>query len=172
MKEICLAGGCFWGMQRFIDQFDGVMKTETGYANGPDSAPSYQDVCHDSGHAETVRICYDENVISLKTLLDRYFLVIDPLSVNRQGHDTGIQYRTGVYYTDEADLPVIRARFAEEEKKLGQPLAVECLPLENFFTLRSRRRAPPPLSPSRSFPCMKNPARGSAHARRKSREKR
>ena len=134
MKEICLAGGCFWGMQRFIDQFDGVMKTETGYANGPDSAPSYQDVCHDSGHAETVRIFYDENVISLKTLLDRYFLVIDPLSVNRQGHDTGIQYRTGVYYTDEADLPVIRARFAEEEKKLGQPLAVECLPLENFFT--------------------------------------
>ena len=91
MNTIYLAGGCFWGMQKFIDQFDGVTETEVGYANGPDQAPSYQDVCSNSGHAETVRIAYDPARISLKELLEYYFLVIDPLSVNRQGGDCGIR---------------------------------------------------------------------------------
>ena len=72
MKTIYLAGGCFWGMQRFFDQFEGVLSTEVGYANGPDAAPSYQEVCHDSGHAETLRIDYDESVVSLGELLDDY----------------------------------------------------------------------------------------------------
>ena len=134
MKTIYLAGGCFWGMQRFFDQFEGVLSTEVGYANGPDAAPSYQDVCRDSGHAETLRIDYDESVVSLGKLLDDYFLVIDPLSVNRQGGDAGIQYRTGIYYTDPADLPAIRERWDREAEKLGQPLAVEVGPLKNFFS--------------------------------------
>ena len=115
MKTIYLAGGCFWGMQKFIDQFEGVLATEVGYANGPDTPPSYEDVCHDSGHVETVRVDYDEGKLSLDTLLDMYFLVIDPLSVNRQGGDEGIQYRTGVYYTDEAQRPAIEAAFARAE---------------------------------------------------------
>ena len=106
-QTIYLAGGCFWGMQKFIDQFDGVAETEVGYANGPDQAPSYQDVCSNSGHAETVRIVYDPAKISLKELLEYYFMVIDPLSVNRQGGDCGIQYRTGIYYTDAGQLPEI-----------------------------------------------------------------
>ncbi len=134
MKTIYLAGGCFWGMQRFFDQFEGVLSTEVGYANGPDAAPSYQEVCRDSGHAETLRIDYDESVVSLGELLDDYFLVIDPLSVNRQGGDAGIQYRTGIYYTDPADLPAIRERWDREAEKLGQPLAVEVGPLKNFFS--------------------------------------
>ncbi len=96
METIYLAGGCLWGMQKFIDQFQGVARTEVGYANGPDKAPSYQEVCRSSGHAETVRVDYDETVLPLEKLLDCYFLVIDPLSVNRQGEDAGIQYRTGV----------------------------------------------------------------------------
>ena len=132
-KTIYLAGGCFWGMQKFFDQFDGVVRTEAGYANGPDAAPSYQDVCRSSGHAETVRIDYDPGVISLTGLLRYYFMAIDPLSVNRQGNDRGIQYRTGIYYTEEEQLPEIRAVFQAEEEKAGAPLAVELLPLENFF---------------------------------------
>ena len=133
MRTIYLAGGCFWGMQKFFDQFEGVLATEVGYANGPDRAPSYQDVCHDSGHAETVRIDYDEGKLSLEKLMDLYFLVIDPLSVNRQGGDAGIQYRTGVYYTDPSQLPALQAAFSQESRKLGAPLAVELLPLQNFF---------------------------------------
>ena len=133
MKTIYLAGGCFWGMQKFFDQFEGVIQTEVGYANGPDTAPSYQDVCRNSGHAETLLIEYDESAISLAELLNFYFMVIDPLSVNRQGEDAGIQYRTGIYYTEEAQLPEIQSVYASEEEKAGAKLAVELMPLKNFF---------------------------------------
>ena len=133
-KTIYLAGGCFWGMQKYFDQFDGVVETEVGYANGPDVAPSYEDVCNDSGHAETLRVVYDEARISLRELLEKYFMVIDPLSVNRQGHDTGIQYRTGIYYTDESQLPYIMEVYNEVQDRVGQPLAVVAEPLRNFFS--------------------------------------
>ncbi len=133
-QTIFLAGGCFWGLQKYFDQFDGVLRTEVGYANGPDQAPTYEDVCHDSGHAETVMIEYDESRISLEKLLDDYFLVIDPLSVNRQGHDEGIQYRTGIYWTDENQLDAIRKVYSREEAKSGSKLAVAVEALRNFFS--------------------------------------
>ena len=141
MRTIYLAGGCFWGVQKFFDQFDGVLETEVGYANGPDDytngtgqAPSYRDVCRSSGHAETVRIVYDPERISLTALLNRYFMVIDPLAVNRQGGDRGIQYRTGIYYTEEEQLPEIHTVYQAEEDKAGAKLAVEVKPLRNFFS--------------------------------------
>ena len=134
MKTIYFAGGCFWGTQKYFDQFDGVVRTEVGYANGPDSAPSYEDVCASSGHAETVLVEFDEDVISLEKLIRYYFLVIDPTSVNRQGHDVGIQYRTGIYYTDPDMLGTIRRAYDEEEALVGAPLAVEVKPLANFFS--------------------------------------
>ena len=112
MKEIYLAGGCFWGLQKFFDQFEGVISTEVGYANGPEytdqHAPSYEEVCRNSGHAETVKVVYDENLLPLPELLRYYFMVIDPVSVNRQGNDCGIQYRTGIYFTERAQLREIR----------------------------------------------------------------
>ena len=112
MKEIYLAGGCFWGLQKFFDQFEGVFSTEVGYANGPEytnqHAPSYEEVCRNSGHAETVKVVYDENLLPLPELLRYYFMVIDPVSVNRQGNDCGIQYRTGIYFTERAQLRGIR----------------------------------------------------------------
>ena len=81
-----------------------------------------------------MKIDYDENRISLTRLLDYYFMIIDPLSVNQQGHDTGIQYRTGIYYTDESQLPEIDAVYRDQEKKAGAKLAVEKEPLRNFFS--------------------------------------
>ena len=133
MKTIYLAGGCFWGTQKFFDQFAGVLETEVGYANGPTANPSYQNVCAGSGHAETVRIVYDENVVSLTRLLDWYFLTIDPTAYHRQGMDMGVQYRTGIYYTDAADLPEIEERFKSEQAKYKEKLQVEVQPLENFY---------------------------------------
>lgn len=134
MQTIYLAGGCFWGVQKYFDQFDGVLATEVGYANGPEEAPSYRDVCNSSGHAETVKIEYDPEVISLTELLGYYFMVVDPLSVNKQGNDCGIQYRTGIYYTDENQLPEIKDVYKEQEEKAGAELAVEMEPLKNFYT--------------------------------------
>lgn len=133
MKTIYLAGGCFWGTQKFFDQFDGVIRTEVGYANGPETSPSYEDVCENSGHAETVRIDYDEARISLTKLLEYYFMVIDPVSVNRQGHDTGIQYRTGIYYADEDQLEEIRTEYNRQEKAAGATFAVEVQSLRYFY---------------------------------------
>lgn len=137
MKTIYLAGGCFWGLQKFLDQFEGVLSTEVGYANGPDAginqAPGYEDVCRGSGHAETVKVVYDEEKLSLPELLRYYFMVIDPTSVNRQGNDRGIQYRTGIYFTEMQLLREIRPVFDTETKKAGRPLAVELAPLRNFF---------------------------------------
>ena len=132
-KTLYLAGGCFWGCQKYFDLLNGVLETEVGYANGPTPDPSYEAVCRDSGHAETVRVAYDPDVLPLRALLDAYFKIIDPVSVNRQGHDEGIQYRTGIYTTDDADLPTIRAALADLAKNYDQPLAIELKPLENFY---------------------------------------
>ena len=133
MKTLYFAGGCFWGTEQFFRQFPGVLETEVGYANGPTENPTYKDVCADSGHAETVRVTYDETVIPTERLLDDYFLAIDPVSLNKQGHDEGVQYRTGIYYTDETLLPAIRAKMKEVAERYSEPLAVEVEPLKNFY---------------------------------------
>ena len=134
MKTLYLAGGCFWGAQRFFDQFDGVTHTEVGYANGPTENPTYKDVCASSGHAETVRVDFDESVISPSQILEYYFMIIDPTSVNKQGGDEGVQYRTGIYYEDDSLLPVIEAACGKVAANIGKSLAVEVKPLENFYT--------------------------------------
>ena len=133
-KEIYLAGGCFWGTEHYFKQIRGVLETQTGYANGHTENPSYEDVCTDrTGFAETVRIVYDPAQVTLRLLLELYFKSIDPLSVNRQGHDKGTQYRTGIYYTDPSDLPVIEAVYTAVQEGLGELLAVEKQPLVNFY---------------------------------------
>ncbi len=134
MKTIYFAGGCFWGTQRFFDQFPGVISTRVGYANGPTENPTYQQVCADSGHAETVMVEFDETNLPLEKLLKYYFMIIDPTSVNKQGEDEGIQYRTGIYYTDEVMRPVIDAFCTQVAQTLTAPLAVEVAPLENFYS--------------------------------------
>ena len=135
IREIYLAGGCFWGTEHYFKQIRGVVETEVGFANGHLDNPSYKQVkAGDTGFAETVRIKYDPDVVSLELLLDLYFKSIDPLSLNKQGEDEGTQYRTGIYYTDPSDLPVIDRAFGAVEAAAGRPLAVEKLPLQNFFT--------------------------------------
>lgn len=134
MKQIYLAGGCFWGTQHLFKQLYGVVQTETGYANGEGVNPSYEEVYTDrTGFAETVRVAYDPAKIALDSLLLLYFRSIDPTAHNRQGEDVGTRYRTGIYYTDEEDLITIRRCYTEVEKVCGQPLAVEVVPLESYY---------------------------------------
>jgi len=134
-KDIFLAGGCFWGIEHFLKRIEGVVETEVGFANGHTADPSYQDVYTDTtGYAETVHVKYNPDVVSLEFLLRMFFKAIDPVSLNKQGEDEGTRYRTGVYYIDEKDLPAIEKAFAEEQKKHQQPLAVEKLPLANFYS--------------------------------------
>ena len=113
---------------------NGVVETQVGYANGHTENPTYQDVCTDkTGFAETVRVVYDPKVISLEFLTEMYFKAIDPTSVNQQGHDKGTQYRTGIYYTDEADVPTLEAVYKRVQAEVRLRLAVELLPLKNFY---------------------------------------
>ena len=134
LKEIYLAGGCFWGTEHYFKQIDGVVDTEVGFANGITENPTYKEVCTDkTGFAETVHVIYNPDKVSLKFLLEMYFKAIDPTSINRQGHDTGTQYRTGVYYTDSSDEATISKVFDEEQKHIQGKIVVENLPLKNFY---------------------------------------
>lgn len=133
-KEIYFAGGCFWGVQEYFSRIPGVLAASSGYANGKTENPSYEDVCHyGTGHAEAVRISYDPRAVSLKTLARQLFKIIDPTTLNRQGNEHGVQYRTGMYYTDPDDWQTLEAVMREEEKKYDRPLAVELMPLQNFY---------------------------------------
>lgn len=133
-KDIYFAGGCFWGTEHYFKQIDGVMATEVGFANGFTPDPTYKEVYTDTtGYAETVHVRYDPRKISLGFLLEMYFKAIDPTSVNRQGEDRGTRYRTGVYYVDPEDEATIKEAFHQEQKHIDGKLAVENLPLKNFY---------------------------------------
>lgn len=135
MKEIYLAGGCFWGTEHFFKQIEGIVKTEVGFANGNTTDPTYKEVYTDTtGYAETVRVVFDPEKVGLRFLLRMFFMAIDPTSLNKQGHDEGTRYRTGIYYTDENDLPLIEEVYEAEQAKYAEPLVVEKQPLKNFYS--------------------------------------
>ncbi len=131
-RDIWLAGGCFWGVEAFFKRIPGVIKTSAGYANGETQNPGYYDIPK-TGHAETVQVTYDAGQVSLAELLEYYFLIIDPTSLNRQGNDVGKQYRTGIYYAEVQDREEIERAVAAEQEKHKKKVAVEVLPLRGYF---------------------------------------
>jgi len=134
-KSIYLAAGCFWGAEHYLKQIEGITFTQVGFANGNTENPTYEQVYTDlTGYAETVLVKYDSHIIPLRTILRLYFKAIDPTSLNRQGADFGTRYRTGIYYTDKSDLPIIQEIMALEAKKYNSPLQVEVSPLKNFYS--------------------------------------
>ena len=132
IKDIYLAGGCFWGVEEYFARIDGVIDSVSGYANGSFDNPSYENVCNNSGHAETVHITYDSTKVSLDTLLKYYFRIIDPTSVNKQGNDRGVQYRTGIYYQNDEDKQIALNAIKEEQKKYSKPIVIEVEKLKRF----------------------------------------
>lgn len=132
VKVIHLAGGCFWGLEAYMQKLNGVEDAISGYANGKTENPSYYDL-KTSGHAETVKVVYNPDIISLEDILAYYLRVVNPVSVNKQGNDVGTQYRTGIYYTDEADKTIIDNILAKEQTKHDKPIAIEVEPLKQFY---------------------------------------
>ena len=134
LREIFFAGGCFWGVESYFFQVPGVRSATVGYANGDTANPSYQEVCTGkTGHAETVHLVYDLDQVSLQTLTEHFFLIINPLTLNRQGNDSGSQYRSGVYYTDESDLELLQQVRDAEQEKYTAPIQTELLPLRCYY---------------------------------------
>ncbi|MBB6022342.1 peptide methionine sulfoxide reductase msrA/msrB [Paenibacillus sp. JGP012] len=134
LRDLYLAGGCFWGVEAYMARIQGVQDVTSGYANGEGENPTYEDVIRgDRGFAETVHVKYDPRQVSLKKLLEAYFLVIDPTSLNKQGNDHGIQYRTGIYYSSPEDEAVIQQAVAAEQANYKQPIVTEVMPLQNYY---------------------------------------
>lgn len=133
-QTIYLAGGCFWGVEAYFQQLKGVLKTEVGYANGNSENPRYEDlVNHRVNHSETVKVVFDSDAISLIKVLEHYLRIVDPYAINRQGHDVGIQYRSGVYYINEKDKSVIEDYFLKQNPNPKRPYAIEVTKLTNFY---------------------------------------
>lgn len=134
LHTVYFAGGCFWGVEEYFSRIDGVIDAVSGYANGTTMAPTYEDVIYKkTGHAETVQVVFDEQVVSLETLIGYYLKVVDPTSVNKQGNDVGSQYRTGIYYTRERDKVTIQTLLDIEQQNHDKVIAIEILPLDNFY---------------------------------------
>ncbi|HLT00386.1 MAG TPA: peptide-methionine (S)-S-oxide reductase MsrA [Acholeplasma sp.] len=134
MKKIVVAGGCFWGVEAYFKQIDGVVDTTVGYANGNKENPSYQEVCNGiATHAEAVLIAYDEGKTTLEKILKHFFHIIDPTSLNRQGHDVGIQYRSGIYYEDEIAKQTALEMIDAMRPLYKKPIVVSVEPLKNFY---------------------------------------
>ena len=134
MKEIYFAGGCFWGTEHYIRQFEGVAETVTGYANGSLPNPAYEQVYTDmTGHVECVKVTYDPEIISLTTLCRLFFRSIDPLLKDRQGDDIGTRYRTGIYWLDNEDVQIVEDVYEDIQAVYDSPLMVEKCRLECFF---------------------------------------
>lgn len=134
MKKIVLAGGCFWGVQEYFSRIKGILKTEVGYANGKTTNPTYEQVCNENtGFAEVCYVEYDEKSITLKEVLSKFWAVVNPTSLNKQGNDVGSQYRSGIYYFEEEDISDIQESIEELQKKYEKKIVTEVKPLKNYF---------------------------------------
>lgn len=132
MQKIYLAGGCFWGIEAYFQRVKGILATRVGYANGKSFETSYARL-KDTDHAETVEVVYDENIINLAEIFERFYRIIDVSSFNKQGNDVGRQYRSGIYYIDDYAAAVAKVSLALLAKHTGAPIAIELEKLTHFI---------------------------------------
>lgn len=133
MKSIIFAGGCFWGVEAYLKQIEGVEFTEVGYVNGASIDPTYEDVCSGSGHAEAVAVCFNSEILSTKRLINLFFEIIDPFAINKQGNDVGVQYRSGIYWQTNNQEKLIQNEVDKLSQRLNKKVAIEVAPLKNFY---------------------------------------
>ncbi|MCK5780689.1 MAG: peptide-methionine (S)-S-oxide reductase MsrA [Psychrilyobacter sp.] len=134
MKEIALAGGCFWGVEAYFKRVKGITATKSGYANGTTKDINYKELCTGkTGYVEACILTYDENILPLRMILNHLFRVIDPTSLNKQGGDIGTQYRTGIYYINQIDKNEIENYIEDQRGSYSKPIVVEVGPLDKFY---------------------------------------
>ncbi|MDN4587075.1 peptide-methionine (S)-S-oxide reductase [Xenophilus aerolatus] len=137
LETIVLGGGCFWCTEAVFDRVDGIVDVESGYSNGQARNPSYEQVCTgQTGHNEVVKLQFDPARISLREILEIFFVVHDPTTLNRQGNDVGTQYRSGIYTTTDAQQETAReviAELAANQVYRGAPIVTEVAPLSNYW---------------------------------------
>jgi len=133
-KELIVGGGCFWCTEAVYELLKGVSDVESGYANGHTLNPTYKDICRgDTGHAEVIKITYDDSVITTDTLLDIFFAIHDPTTLNRQGADRGTQYRSTILYTDEETKEAAQAALEAAQTDYTDPIVTIIEPLNSYY---------------------------------------
>ena len=136
LQTITLGGGCFWCTEAVFVRVKGVEDVESGYCNGQTVQPSYEQVCSgDTGHNEVVNLRYDPAQISVREILEIFFLIHDPTTLNRQGHDSGTQYRSGIYFSTSEQQAAAKDLLQEmaQSRAYDRPLVTEVLPLANYW---------------------------------------
>ena len=136
LQSIVLGGGCFWCTEAVFVKVRGITDVESGYSNGQARNPSYEQVCDGTtGHNEVVKLTYDPAQISLGQILEIFFVIHDPTTLNRQGNDAGAQYRSGIYYTTPEQKQVVDQMIQQMtgDKLFGKPIVTEVLPLDNYW---------------------------------------
>jgi peptide-methionine (S)-S-oxide reductase len=134
-QTLVLGGGCFWCTEAVFVKVRGVTDVESGYCNGHVQRPSYEQVCTGTtGHNEVVKLEYDPQQITVREILEIFFVIHDPTTLNRQGNDSGTQYRSGIYYTtdEQRDVAEHMIRQISQDKLFGRPVVTEVLPLSNY----------------------------------------
>lgn len=136
LQHITLGGGCFWCTEAVFSRLRGITDVQSGYANGHTDQPSYEQICTGTtGHAEVVQLGFDSALISLRQILEVFFVTHDPTTLNRQGHDVGTQYRSGIYFHSAEQAAVAKAVIADitEQGLLDAPIVTEVVPLHYFW---------------------------------------
>jgi peptide-methionine (S)-S-oxide reductase len=134
MEKALLGGGCFWCIEAVYNRLDGVKSVHSGYAGGARKNPSYEQVCSGTtGHAEVVEITYDPNIVPYEIILDIFWAIHDPTTLNSQGSDRGTQYRSVIYYYDEVQKAKAEHSIAEAQKSLSVPIVTELSPVPEFY---------------------------------------
>lgn len=136
LQHITLAGGCFWCTEAVFTRLRGISAVQSGYANGYTSHPSYEQVCDGTtGHAEVVQLAFDPEMIDLRQILEVFLATHDPTTLNRQGHDVGTQYRSGIYWHHPEQELVAKALLADltAQKLWDAPIVTEVAPLDSFW---------------------------------------
>lgn len=132
-EMITLGGGCFWCTEAVFELVDGVTAVESGYSNGRVAQPTYEQVCSGTtGCVEVIRVAFDNERISLREVLEIFFVVHDPTTLNRQGADVGTQYRSGIYFHEPAQQAIAREVMDELNQQLGGRLVTELLPVAGY----------------------------------------
>lgn len=134
LQKATLGGGCFWCIEAVFNQTKGISKAISGYSGGTTKNPTYKDVCNGVGeHAEVVQLSYDSDIISYEKILEIFFKVHNPTTLNRQGNDVGVQYRSVIFYHDENQLKIAKEFIAKEQKKYEDDIVTEIEPFKEFF---------------------------------------
>lgn len=154
IEEATLAGGCFWCLETIYNQLQGVVEAESGYSNGAHPSPTYEQVCSgETGHAEVVRVRFDPAVVSFAQLLDVFFASHDPTTLNRQGHDVGTQYRSGIYTHSAEQAQTAHEVIADLERRqtFGAHIVTEVAPVQNYHPAEAYHQRYAEHNPHQSY---------------------